>query len=233
MSVERITANNLFAKMRPATSQQTLSQQTAAASSTAQKNQKSLNSQKTKTIVLSAVALAALCGVTYWQRDKIGFIKKLGEKNIESLSGKITKLKQEFKADALRVLGENTHGNMVKLENIEPAAAMRSASPTEKEPFHQAASWIEEAYLAAYSRAKLSDGNNMFNYISKRIGQENNTLAQMYAQMPKQEAEIRIQQFADEIMAKDNHSGMTSVTFIKNMWEKFIPKAKNDLEALK
>ena len=228
MPVQSINANSAFSKMQLAPAQTTASKQTQKPNIPAHKPEE--NGKLKNTLVYGALALAVLGGAAYWQRSRLG-LDKIGnaEKNLEKLTAKINGLKQKYKPDALKVLQENTVGDMVKLENIEPAAAIRSASPTEENKFHQAASWIEEAYKEAYSRAELKDDFNILDYIAKRIGMENNTLAQMYAQMPKEEAEIRIKQFAAEAQQKDFHTGMTVDEFVKKMWEAFIPKAKNDL----
>ena len=232
MPVDKVMSNSPFAKMQQITKPQVKSSQTVAQPAAQPQNAK--NTKKTTSIVVGAVALAALGGTAYVKRDKIGqLLKKGGKQSTEKLQKKITQLKDKYRADAQRVLRENMDGNIVKIENIEPAAAIRSASPTEENKFHQAASWIEEAYLAGYSQAELKDGKNILNYIHTRIGSENNTLAQMYAQMPKAEAEVRLQQFAAEAISKDTHTGMTPSEFIKDMWDVIIPKAKADLEALK
>lgn len=231
MPIQSINTSSAFNKMQIAPATKTTVEKQIAPNN--------LNSPKTdgkekfkKTLVYGALALAVLGGAAYWQKDKLKLnkiSKKKIDKNLEKLTAKINDLKERYKADALRVLKENTQGTVVKLENIEPAAAIRSASPTEENKFHQAASWLEEAYKEAYSRAELKDNFNILNYIAKRIGMEDNTLAQMYAQMPKEEAEIRIKQFAAEAQQKDFHTGMTVDEFVQKMWEAFIPKAKNDL----
>ena len=231
MPVDKVMPNNPFAKIQQV--QQKQNQTAEIQKTSAEANV--LKKSKTPMIVAGAT-LAAVCGVVYWKREALGLTKaaaKNAKGGVEKLQEKIVKLKEQFKSKAQEVLKENTVNGMVKLESIEPAAAMRSASKTEHEPFHQAASWIEEAYIDAYSRAQLSDGNNILNYIYKRIGSEDNTLAQMYAQMPKQEAEIRIKQFVSEAVKKDTHNGMTPEKFIKDMWDNFIPNAKQELEALK
>ncbi len=235
MPVDKVMSNSPFAKMQQITKSQTVNPQGISAQTATPATSRQTKSQNIKTpIVVGAVALAALGLTAYVKRDKIGqLLKKGGKQSTEKLQQKITQLKDKYRADAQRVLRENMDGNIVKIENIEPAAAIRSASPTEENKFHQAASWIEEAYLAGYSKAELEDGKNILNYIHTRIGAENNTLAQMYAQMPKEEAEVRIQQFAAEAISKDTHTGMTPSEFIKDMWDVIIPKAKADLEALK
>ena len=236
MSVDKVMSNSPFAKMQQIAKPQTVntqgvSVQTAPAAPAQQTKNK--NVKKTP-IVVSAIALAALGATAYVKRDKISqLIKNSSKQSTAKLQEKITKLKEKYRSEALRVLNENMNGTVVKIENIEPAAAIRSATPNLENKFHQAASWIEEAYLEGYSRADLKDGKNILNYIHTRIGSENNTLAQMYAQMPKEEAEVRLQQFATEAISKDSHTGMTPSEFIKDMWDVIIPKAKADLEALK
>lgn len=185
-----------------------------------------------KKIFLTGLGVIALGLLVYFKRDALGVNKKIKpivKSSVKELEAKITQLKNTYKSEAHRVLKENTHNNMVNLSAIEPAAAMRSASKTEHEPFHQAATWLEEAYKDAYSKAELRDGNNILNYIYKRVASENNTLAQMYAQMPKEEAQIRVKQFAQEAMQKDNHIGLTSDKFVDYMLNRLMPKAKQDL----
>ncbi len=232
MPVDKVMSNSPFAKMQQIAKPQVTSAQTVAQPAAQPQNAK--NTKKATSIVVGAVALAALGVTAYVKRDKIGqLLKKSSKQSTEKLQEKITQLKDKYRADAQRVLRENMDGSIVKIENIEPAAAIRSATPDLENKFHQAASWIEEAYLEGYSRADLKDGKNILNYIHTRIGSENNTLAQMYAQMPKEEAEIRLQQFATEAISKDTHTGMTPSEFIKDMLDVIIPKAKADLEALK
>ena len=234
MPVDKVMSNSPFAKMQQIAKPQVKSVQAVPQPAAQPQNTNTKSTKKTTPIVVGAVALAALGVAAYVKRDKLGQLLKKGSKqSTEKLQEKITQLKDKYRADAQRVLRENMDGSIVKIENIEPAAAIRSASPTEENKFHQAASWIEEAYLAGYSQAELKDGKNILNYIHTRIGSENNTLAQMYAQMPKEEAEIRLQQFATEAISKDTHTGMTPSEFIKDMWDVIIPKAKADLEALK
>ena len=107
---------------------------------------------------------------------------------------------------------------------------MRSADPAQPERFHQAATWLEEAYKKAYSKAELSDGKNMFNYIHEYMNDGKTALAQMYVQMPEAEANVRIRQFVEDISAMDKHTGMTAEKFVKDLKEIFMPKAR---EALK
>ena len=220
MPVDKVMSNSPFAKMQQIAKPQVTSAQTVAQPAAQPQNAK--NTKKATSIVVGAVALAALGVTAYVKRDKLGqLLKKSSKQSTEKLQEKITQLKDKYRADAQRVLRENMDGSIVKIENIE------------ENKFHQAASWIEEAYLEGYSRADLKDGKNILNYIHTRIGSENNTLAQMYAQMPKEEAEIRLQQFATEAISKDTHTGMTPSEFIKDMLDVIIPKAKADLEALK
>ena len=237
MPVDKVMSNSPFAKMQQiAKPQQITNSQGVSVQTTPAATEHQTNSKNIKTPIVTGAAALAVLGVAYVARDKIGLtklVKKGGTQSLEKIQEKITKLKEQYRSEALRVLHENMNGNVVKIENIEPAAAIRSATPNLENKFHQAASWIEEAYLEGYSRADLKDGKNILNYIHTRIGNENNTLAQMYAQMPKEEAEVRLQQFASEAISKDTHTGMTPSEFIKNMWDVIIPKAKQDLEALK
>lgn len=190
------------------------------------------NKKNSNKSLLFGLGLLALGTLVYWKREALGLsrtIKVVAKKTNTELEAKIKQLKITYMSDAHRVLGENTHNNIVNLSAIEPAAAMRSASKTEHEPFHQAASWIEEAYKDAYSKAELRDGNNILNYIYKRVASENNTLAKMYAQMPKDEAQIRVKLFAVEATEKDKHIGLTVDKFVDYMINKLVPKAKQDL----
>lgn len=189
-------------------------------------------SSKSKKVLLSAATILLLTGLVYWKRDALGLpklMKSFSEPNMKKIEAKVASLKDKYRSDAHRVLNENTHNNMVNLSAIEPAAAVRSASPTEENAFHQAASWLEEAYKSAYSKAELKDGHNILDYIHRRIGLEDNTLAQMYAQMPKAEAEVRVKQFTFESLEKDKHMGMSADDFINSLLNKLIPKAKQDL----
>jgi len=226
MSISKITLNTNHLKSN--------THQNAMKNFKAQQATSVLNNNKnTKNkIILTGLGLIILGSIAYWKRETLGLtkaVKSISKPSIEKIETKIIQLKSTFKEDAQRVLKENTHNNIVNLSAIEPAAAIRSASKTESEPFHQAATWIEEAYIDAYSKAELKDGNNILNYIYKRVASENNTLAKMYAQMPKAEAEVRIKQFATEATQKDTHTGLTINQFIEYMTNKLVPKAKQDL----
>ena len=227
MSITKVSVNNV-PKMSIYLNKKSLNKNFSAQQSTPIFEPKS-NSNK---LLFASVALLLIGGLVYFKRDVLGLpklVKSFSKPNLKKIEAKVAALKDKYRADAHRVLNENTHNNMVNLSAIEPAAAMRSASKTEENAFHQAASWLEEAYKGAYSKAELKDGNNILDYIHRRIGLEDNTLAQMYAQMPKPEAEIRVKQFALEALEKDSHSGMTADSFIESLLNKFIPKAKQDL----
>jgi len=228
MSVSKISLSNIYLQQK-----QNIKKKSNPQFSAQQNSPIIENKQKNKKLAIAGLAILAIGGLIYWKRDSLGLnkIKKnFTQKNLQKLEIKISELKTKYKPDAMRVLQENTHNNIVNIGAIEPAAAIRSASPTEKNSFHQAASWIEEAYKNAYSRAELKDGNNILNYIYRRIGTENNTLAQMYAQMPKEEAQIRARQFATEALKKDKHTGLTIEQFVSDVINKLVPKAKQDLK---
>ncbi len=222
MAVQKITSQSIYTKSTPS---QSKAQTTFGINNSTQPK----NNKKTKNILLAAIVLAVLGGIAYVKREALGLTKTIIKQSPKKLEEKINFLKDKYRPEATRVLNENTHNGMVNLGGVEHGAAIRSASPTEQDPFHQAASWIEEAYIKAYSKAQLSDGNNVLNYIHRRIGTENNTLAQIYAQMPKEECAIRLNQFANEAAKVDNHVGMTPEKFITSMTEKIIPKAKESL----
>lgn len=186
--------------------------------------------KKSKTpLIIAGLIIAAGAIALYAKKGAKTLSQPIFQQSTKQIEENINFLKNKYKPEATRVLNENTYNGMVNLGNIENAAAIRSASPTEQSPFHQAASWIEEAYIKAYSKAQLSDGNNILNYIHRRIGTENDALAQMYAQMPKEEYTIRLNQFANEAAKSDKHVGMTPEKFISIMIEKIIPKAKETL----
>lgn len=222
MPVQRIGTNNIYTK-------NTLSFAKNQTTSNVNNNNQPNSNKKTKNILLATVALAVLGGLVYVKREALGLTKAIIKQSPKKSEEHINFLKDKYRPEATRVVNENTYNGMVNLGNIENGAAIRSASPTEQNPFHQAASWIEEAYIKAYSRAQLTDGNNILNYIHRRIGTENNTLAQMYAQMPKEECTIRLNQFANEAAKADKHVGMTPEKFITIMTEKIIPNAKESL----
>lgn len=187
---------------------------------------------KSNKVLLTTATLLLVGSLLYWKREALGLpklLKSLSKPNLQKIEAKVAQLKDKYRADAHRVLNENTHNNVVNLSAIEPAAAIRSASPIEENAFHQAASWLEESYKGAYSKADLKDGNNILDYIHRRIASEDNTLAQMYAQMPKEEAKIRVKQFTLEALEKDKHVGMTADSFIDSVINRLVPKAKQDL----
>lgn len=222
MPIQKISTNNIYTKSNPSFSKN-------QTKSNVNNNAQPQSNKKTKNILLATLALAVLGGLVYVKREALGLTKTLIKQSPKKLEEHINFLKDKYRPEATRVVNENTYNGMVNLGNIENGAAIRSASPTEQNPFHQAASWIEEAYIKAYSRAQLTDGNNILNYIHRRIGTENNTLAQMYAQMPKEEYTIRLNQFANEAAKTDKHVGMTPEKFISIMVEKIIPNAKESL----
>lgn len=136
---------------------------------------------------------------------------------------------EKHRKEANRILTENIHNRIVDIPTIEKAAGIRSASLTEPEPFHQAASWLEEAYKFAYSRAEQKDGKNIFNFIHNRITKENNSLAKMYAQMPIDEAKARLWRFVCETNLKRTHNGMTGEEFFLDIVNNAIQKTKIEL----
>ena len=54
----------------------------------------------------------------------------------------------------------------------------------------------------------------------------------MYAQMPKEEAAVRLEVFGKDLLAVNpEQKGMNLETFVKNMIEEVIPKAAEELKA--
>lgn len=190
--------------------------------------------KKSKTTsILTGAAVAAALGIGFGiYANKTGMFKT-GIKTINTAANaikeKISKVKANSMDELDRIIKDNTGIDGIHLDVIDRSAGMRSADLSQPERFHQAATWIEEAYKRAYSKAKLSDNNNMLNYIHNRVRTENNSLAQMYVQMPTAEANYRIKQFADDVASMDIHKGMTPQQFVKDMQEIFMPKAKIDL----
>lgn len=199
--------------------------QTPSVSSTIKDNKKG--------IITASIALALL-GVGIYAH-KQGLIKKITQTNVpdtlQLIKEKITQIKTSSMNEIERIIKENTAIDGIKLDVIDNAACIRSADKTQPERFHQAATWIEEAYKKAYSQAKLQDNNNMLNYIHNRINTENNALAKMYAQIPTEEAQLRAKLFAQDVAEMDIHKGMTPQKFVEDMFNTFIPKAKEDLKA--
>lgn len=73
----------------------------------------------------------------------------------------------------------------------------------------------------------------MFDYIAERIGDHQRLgLPTMYVQMPKEEAEVRLMQFAKNIEAENKGSkGKTTLEqFVKNMKEHYMPAAQKKIE---
>lgn len=187
---------------------------------------------KTTSILTGAVVVAALGAGFGIYANKTGMFKS-GMKTINTAANAIKEKVAKIKANSMdeldRIIKDNTGIDGIHLDVIDRSAGMRSADLSQPERFHQAATWIEEAYKRAYSKAKLSDNNNMLNYIHNRVKSENNSLAQMYVQMPTAEANFRMKQFADDVASIDIHKGMTPQQFVKDMQEIFMPKAKSDL----
>lgn len=229
MAVESIGAFNNFSKS--VNFQQTTKQAEPKVAATVKKDFKTTISENKTPIVVGAIALAAIGAGIYANRGKLfGKVSGALVSESKSILDKINRVKASCINEANKVIADNTVFGEIKLPVIDKAAGMRSADKTQPERFHQAATWIEEAYKQAYSKAKdLRDGNNMLNYIYNRVNKENTALAQMYAQMPEAEASVRMTQFAKDVTKMDKHSGMTVEKFVKDMKEVFIPKAKQEL----
>lgn len=189
------------------------------------------NNNKTSLITGAAIIAALGIGLGIYAH-KTGMLKA-GVKKLNPSASTIKEKIAQVKANSMdeidRIIRENTGIDGIHLDVIDNAAGIRSADLSQPERFHQAATWIEEAYKRAYEKAELSDNKNMLNYIYNRVNTENNTLAKMYAQMPEQEANMRMTQFAKDVAAQDIHTGMTVQQFVKDMQEIFIPKAKTQL----
>ena len=209
------------------------------ATGTARSDKKSISTQSQHTslppkkdnttpIVVGAIALAALGTGIY--AHKTGKLGDIFSTRTQRLTKKVNKLINQYMNKAKQVINENTHGGMINLPGIDEAAGRRSADINKTERFHQAATWLEEAYKTAFSKAQLSDGKNMFNYIHEYMKGGKTALAQMYVQMPEAEANIRINKFLDDIKQMDNHTGMTAEEFLKDLTDVFMPQAR---EAIK
>ena len=199
----------------------------------ASKNHTPLPPKKNYTtpIVVGAVALAALgTGIYAYKTGKFAKAASNGAASVQKIKDKIARIKENSLAEANRVINDNSPNGIINLPIIDHSAGMRSADPAQPERFHQAATWLEEAYKKAYSKAELSDGKNMFNYIHEYMNDGKTALAQMYVQMPEAEANVRIRQFVEDISAMDKHTGMTAEKFVKDLKEIFMPIAR---EALK
>ena len=211
------------------------------------------NDKKSKTpVVVAAVALAALGVTTVVYGKKKGWfafkeqVKKESDKLKEitrqaiQKSGKdasktrsyVEEVTNKAKDEALRVLKENTSdGGFINLGGIEQGAGTKSCVPGLETRYHDAATWIEEGYLEAYSRSTLTDGNNILDQIYNRMANESNSLATMYAQMPEEEAAVRHETFATRALEKDTtHTGLTVEQFVKQTINELIPKAKESLK---
>ena len=256
MPVESVGANN-FSKL--ATAQPKYSKAAAPQTpvNTAPAAKPEANKKSKTPYVAGAIALAAIAGVGIYGH-KQGWFKKAakpaeniisdggkaggavqpkGKNNTpvaSSIEKKIANLKAKFKSDADRVVNENRKGTMIDLEALDEAAGRKSADLTlGADRFHQAASWIETAYVEAYKTADLKGGKNMFDYIAERIGDHQRLgLPTMYVQMPKEEAEVRLMQFAKNIEAENKGSkGKTTLEqFVKNMKEHYMPAAQKKIE---
>ncbi len=181
----------------------------------------------TSPIVTGAIALAALGSGIY--AHKTGKLQNIIKAKTPKLNQKINDIIKNSLQKANEVISENTKNGIVELPVIDNAAGVWSTS-NRPEKFHEAATWLEEAYKSAYSKAKLEDGKNMFNYIHEYMNGGHTALAQMYVQMPEQEAAIRINKFITDIGELDKHTGMTAEEFVNALNNKFMPQAR---EAIK
>lgn len=225
MAVEGINAFKNFSTT--VNFHQSANQRTNTTANTGQGGHKPLPPKKNKNyttpIVVGAVALAALGTGIY--AHKTGKLGEVFSSKAQKLNKKINDVIHKSMSKANEVIAENTAPNgMVNLPAIDAAAGLRSIDITKAERLHQAATWLEEAYKNAYSRAQLSDGKNMFNYIHEYIKSGRTALPEIYTKMPAEEANIRIQKFADDIKKMDSHNGMTSESFIKDFKEVFMKK---------
>ena len=229
MALESVGAFNNFSKS--VNFQQTTKQTEQKVAVPVKKDFKTTISENKTPIIVGAIALAALGTGIYANKNKLfGKVSGTLVSDTKKIIDKINKIKASSINEANKVIADNTVFGEIKLPVIDKAAGMRSADKNQPERFHQAATWIEEAYKQAYSKAKgLRDGNNMLNYIYNRVNKENSALAQMYVQMPAAEANVRMTQFAKDVAAMDKHSGMTVERFVKDMKEIFMPKAKQEL----
>lgn len=182
----------------------------------------------TTPVVVAAVALAALGTGIY--AHKTGKLGSMFSTKVQKLNKKIDNVIEASMAEAKKVVSENCSNDIVNLPAVDAAAGQRSADITKAERFHQAATWIEEAYKTAFSKAALSDEKNMFNYIHEYMNDGRTALAQMYVQMPEAEANIRIERFVNDIKNIDSHTGMTSEKFVEDLRNLFMPQAR---EAIK
>lgn len=260
MPVEGIGASNSLSKI--AAAQPKYQKQAAPAVSTASVNTNKEQKSKKTPIVVAAVALAAIGSGVYVAKTKgwLGFEKaakgakdaatqikketekvaKKTEKVAEQAGRKVADVRKfvEEKTnaeinEAKRVLAENTtKDGFVNLGDIENAAGIKSATVGDKDSFHKAATWLEVSYKDAYSKAEPEEGKNILDKVFNRIANENNSLAKMYAQMPKEEAAVRAEVFGKDLLAVNpEQKGMNLETFVKKLIDEVMPKAAEELKA--
>ena len=258
MPVEGIGASNSLTKI--AAAQPKYQKQAAPAVSTASVNINKEQKSKKTPIVVAAVALAAIGSGVYVAKRKgwLGFEKaakdvkdaatqikketakvaKETEKVAEQAGRKVADVRKlvEEKTnaeinEAKRVLAENTKDNFVDLGAIENAAGIKSATKGDVDSFHKA-TWLEVSYKDAYSKASVEEGKNILDKVYNRIANENNSLAKMYAQMPKEEAAVRAEVFGKDLLAVNpEQKGMNLETFVKKLIDEIVPKAAEELKA--
>lgn len=234
MSVPGIGVNTAFSNMTAA--QPKYAQQAVNTVSKPSYNQSSTQSQqKSKTpIVVGSIALAALCAAGGVYAHKQGLFK--AGKGVESkaaaeIKEKINSIKTKFQDELDKLLKDTQNCDLKDVDRI--AGDYSGDIGRGEDRFHFAATFLEDSYINAYSKAKLENGKNMFNWIANRIEKESDSIPLMYAQMDRKEANVRLSQFAKAISVTDDHTGMTMEGFIKLFNEKFFAKGEKKLAELK
>lgn len=212
MPVGNVTASNSFqqiAMKQPAYSQSNTAQTSA---SVAQNTQTASHKSKKLPYVAAGVAIAALASA-YVLRGKLGFgnAKKIVngiELNDPARLKKFAEIKSRCAEEFKRILDSNTIFNEIKLDKMDQAAKFRALDKKRPDYLHEAANMAEEAYKAAYQKAKPESGKNILDKICFRITNESMALPEIYAQMPKEEAYERINMFTKSAGALDVREGM-------------------------
>jgi hypothetical protein len=178
-------------------------------------------------IGVGAVAIALLSFFAFKGKKGAKQITTELKQNSNKIGQKISEVKERCKEEFNKILKENTIFGEIKLDKMDEAAKMRAADTKRADYLHEAANMAEEAYIEAYKKAKPQEGKNLLDRIFYRIDKESKLIPSIYAKMPKEEAQVRLQTFATKAYEADKKSGM-SVTTLVNKINEFInnlPKA--------
>ena len=161
------------------------------------------------------------------------FVKDFANKHInpenKAILNKIKQVKNDSFQEISRIIGENSSGDIIRLEGMDAAALLRAKDKTRPNHMYEAADMLEESYKMAYDRSKHQQGKNIFDKILYRLKNESDALVKVYSEMPEKDSTLRLSLFSKDLASLNSakkEQGMSKSQFVSDVSEMIKSKRK-------